>query len=182
MPHNYSVLIIVLLVLFAVYRRIRRNIGFQLLSRTRLLTRSFIFIAIGILLLIASYAYPLAYLSDGLGVILGLILAYFAIKTTQFERREKGWMYRANGWIGGIVIVLFLARLIYRFYVMSQVMNSVSGSGVHGTGMSAQAQTGLYIGDPWTAGIIFILFSYYPCYFLFLARKVKHLDTEARSM
>lgn len=180
MSHNYSILIIVLLVLFAVYRRIRRNIGAQILSPGRLRSRAVIFIVIGLLLLIATFAHPIAYISDGVGLILGLVLAYFAIKTTQFEQRDRGWVYRPNGWIGGIVIGLFFARLIYRLYDVLQMTNA-QGSLTHGAS-SAQMQTSLYIGDPWTAGIIFILFSYYPCYFLFLAQKARHLQVQSQGM
>lgn len=182
MPHNYSILIIALLLIFAVYRRVRRNIGFQMLVPRRLLIRSLIFIVIGILLIVAAVGHPIVYVSDAIGVALGLILAYFAIKSTRFERRKKGFAYRPNGWIGGIVIALFFARILYRLYFTYQMMNNPSTSGLNGTQTSAQMQaSSIYTGDPWTAGIIFILFAYYPCYFLFLARKERHLEHDAGS-
>jgi membrane protein CcdC involved in cytochrome C biogenesis len=172
--HSLTVPIIALLVIFALYRRIRRTVGAQDLIPRRLRARSYIFIVIGILLLFSSYKYPIAYVSDAVGIILGLVLSYFAIKTTQFEHRERGWVYRPNGWIGGIVLALFFARIIYRFYEAYHMMQNGHGTGAN----AANSMQSNLIGDPWTAGMIFILFSYYPCYFLFLARKARALNTE----
>lgn len=177
MSHNYSVLIIVLLVIFGIYRRVRRSIGAQVLRPRTLRTRAYIFIAIMILLLVASYAEPLAYISDAVGIIIGGFLAYFAIKTTQFERGSRGWVYRTHAWISGVVIALFFARLVDRFYESYHVMNQASMN-TSGAAASAQMHNSI-VGDPWTAGMFFILFAYYSCYNLYLVGKAKQLDAES---
>lgn len=182
MQHNYTFIIIALAIVFGIYRRVRRNIGFQPLNPNRLRMRAFIFIIIGILLLIATDQHPIAYVSDAIGIALGLVLSYFAIQNTQFEQRGQSWVYRPKGWIGGVVICLFLGRLIYGFYRgFEEMSNSSATAGVHSV---SPFSSSYYGGEPWTEGILFILFAYYPCYFLFLAYKSRHLNenklTQAR--
>lgn len=177
MQHHYSVLIIAVLVIFGIYRRVRRSIGVQVLHPGRLRTRAYLFIVICLLFLVVSYTEPLAYISEAVGILLGLILAYFAMNTTRFERGSKGWMYRQHGWIGAIVIAVFFARLVDKFYEAYSVVGT-SSTAAKGSLATAQAHSSL-VGDPWTAGMFFILFAYYPCYFLFLARKAKQLDAES---
>jgi hypothetical protein len=172
LQHSYTFIIIALAIMFGVYRRIRRNIGFQPLKPSRLRVRAFIFIIIGILLLVATIAHPIAYVSDAIGIALGLLLGYFAIQNTQFEQRGQSWAYRPKGWIGGVVICLFLARLVYGFYRDFEVIGNASAT----AGATSPFSSSYFGGDPWTEGIIFILFAYYPCYFLFLAYKARHLD------
>lgn len=173
MHQPYSIIIIVLLVLFAIYRRIRRNIGFQRLVPNRLRVRMIIFLIIGLILLVSSAAQPILYVSDAIGIILGLILAYFATSTTKFEVRKERWFYRPNAWVGGIVLALFLGRLLYAFILVYSTMGKLPQ---HGSGQASNPfQSGSYVKDPWTAGIIFVLIAYYAGYFLFLLRKAKQL-------
>ncbi|GEO24596.1 hypothetical protein AAC03nite_03810 [Alicyclobacillus acidoterrestris] len=169
MGNHASLLIFALLILFIFYRRIRRNIGFQVLRTRQMMTRSIIFMVIGVLLLAATIVHPICYISDAIGICIGLVLAFFAIRTTQFQYQNERWTYRPNVWVGSIVIVMFLARIVYAFYYAYHTAAVHPGAG------SPVAQNP-YIGDPWTSGIIFILFAYYPCYFLFLVRKEKHLE------
>ena len=168
MQHEFYIFLIIIGVGFAIYRRVRRNIGWQPLNSRRIWFRVILFGLIGLLLLSSSLSNPVAYISDAVGIILGLILAYFAIKTIQFEQRDKKWFYRSNGWIGVILITLVLGRIIYRITVSYGTYETL----LNGTPASQQPPDfSTYTSHPITAGIIFILVAYYACYYIFLIRK-----------
>jgi hypothetical protein len=182
MPHNYvSIVVIAALILFGLYRRVRRTIGFQPLNRRRLTMRSIIFIVIGLLILAAASVDPTIYIFDAAGTVIGLILAYFAISNTQYEQRADGWYYRPNGWISAIVLLLFFGRLVYRVVYALDMSKQLSHVATAQGTTPAHLQANTYVADPWTAGMIFVLFAYYACYYLFLVRKEKHLVEEQSS-
>ncbi|HET7577963.1 MAG TPA: CcdC protein domain-containing protein [Bacillales bacterium] len=166
MNHSY-ILILILLIAFGIYRRIRRNIGFQKLSPKSLRIRLIIFLIIGLMIIASSFALPFLYISDAGGIVLGLLLAYLAITTTKFEIRNEHWYYRPNAWIGGVVIAIFLGRLLYGFLLMNHSLGNLP--------LQGSTTSGTYVRNPWTAGIIFILIAYYGGYYLFLLRKARQL-------
>lgn len=173
---HYGVVIIVALILFSVYRRTRRSIGYQPLIRRRMLFRSILFIVVGLVLIFFSVQYPLALLADAIGIVVGLALAFYAKATTKYEQRGSTWYYRPHPWISGIVIVLFIGRLAFDY--ITRYSSSQS------TGGQAHLQASSYIGDPWTAGFILILFAYYPAYYLALVlweRRQQQVDSELGS-
>ncbi|MDQ0189577.1 hypothetical protein JI721_01870 [Alicyclobacillus cycloheptanicus] len=175
MHQSSTIVVVVLLVVFGLYRRVRRQIGYQLLRRGALTFRAVLFAVVSVLLLVAGYKQPMVYVGDGIGIVLGLVLAYIAMRYTQFEQRGGQWYYRSNGWIGAIVIALFFGRLIYRFALLYNLEKSPAA----GAGTSASLQAVSYTTDPWTAGVVFILFSYYVAYFWMVLRKEKELSAGA---
>lgn len=173
MQHTSQVVIFALLVLFGIYRRTRRSIGFQRFVKGRMLTRMILFIIIGIMFLMAGVRYPLGYTFDAGGMVLGGILAYYAIRTTSFEWRKDAWFYRPNPWIGVLLVVLFVGRLAFRMYYVYALL----GSGVAANGAAAkQSQLAAYSNDPITAIFLFTLITYYLAYYTFLIRRARHLD------
>lgn len=179
--HVLSYGIIVLLIAFSVYRRIRRNIGWQVLIPRRLYARAFIFIIIGLLLLGVGAVHPVSLISDIIGIVVGASLAYYGIRLTQFEWRESHWYFQPNTWIGGTVIVLFLGRLSYRFYSMYAlgIFNS-QGTSVATTSSSQMNQMSSFSGASWTAGLLLIMFAYYVLYYFLLLHKEKTLKASEK--
>ncbi|WP_160725188.1 hypothetical protein [Bacillus sp. USDA818B3_A] len=171
--HLYSIIVIIAIVIFGIYRRVRRNIGWQELNPRKLVIRTIIFFIIGLVFLFGGLTHPISLISDGIGILLGILLAYYGAALTTFEKREMFWYYRPNIWIGSTVTFIFLARLIYRFYRMST-------SGILTTA-ATQKQTNSYqnmnaaFGNSWTAGLLLIMFAYYIFYYLILLRKKKQL-------
>ncbi|HWY36390.1 MAG TPA: hypothetical protein VNX68_17225 [Nitrosopumilaceae archaeon] len=163
---NYSSLLPVLLIGFLIYRRVQRTIGFQKYSPNRLKFRIGLLSIIAIVLLVLTFLHPISLISDGLGIILGLVLVYFAIKNTIFDNRVDGLFYRTHIWIELTVLFLFFARLIYRFYQMSVVMEKVHS----GEQMSDKLND---IRNPLTAVVLFIMCTYYISYFLFVLKQAK---------
>jgi hypothetical protein len=170
--HFYSILIIAALILFSIYRRVRRNIGWQELRQGNLMFRTILFLVVGLLFVSGAVSHPISFISDILGVLIGVALAYYSARITNFEQREGRLYYRPNTWIGSTVTVLFLARLFYRFY--SLYSQGGFSSYQQGQTNGFQNMSGA-IGNSWTAGLMLIMFAYYVIYYFLLLRKQKRL-------
>jgi membrane protein CcdC involved in cytochrome C biogenesis len=168
MNHSASIVVPVVLIAFALYRRIRRTIGYQKLAKRAMTTRIVIFAIIGALILAAGAMRPIVYVYDLAGIAAGVVLAYYAIRTTTFERRGDSWFYRPNPWVGIILLALFIGRVADRLY---EVYTLYGSSSVHNAGNQAQLNH-----DPFTAVVLFAIVTYYAVYYTFVIRKEKHLQ------
>lgn len=171
MGHASSIVIVVVLMIFVLYRRVRRTVGFQQLRVRRMTTRTVILICVAILVLLPDLKHPLAIVGAGAGVVIGLVLSFYAARTTVFEQRGNDWFYRPNVWIGVALLALFIARLAVRMFRVFSLSNAVPS----GAGSSAQVLAA-YGSDPWTVTTLLALVVYYVTYTLFLLRKQKSLD------
>src|SRR4051812_23955726 len=81
------------LVLFIVYRRVRRNIGRQPARATRLWIRIGIFAVIGAAILMQANASPNTWIGAGVGAAMGAIIAIYALRHTAFETTPTGNFY-----------------------------------------------------------------------------------------
>ncbi len=110
--------LVLALIAWRIYRRIRRNIGRQPLRPRRALSSVIIFSALGLTLVCASLQQPrlLAGIAGGLapGVLLGLV----GLRLTRFETTAEGHFYIPNTHIGVGLSVLMVGRLAYRFIVL----------------------------------------------------------------
>lgn len=161
---NTQIIIFALLAFFIlhrVYRRLRRNFGWQPLNSRRLQVSTVIMTIFGFILFISGSSHISSLISDLAGTALGIILATCSAAMTRFEQREGQLHYMPNLWIGMIVTLLFLIRFLFRFYV------AFTQTGVS----SAEQWQGITGG--WTAGLMFVMISYYATYNLFLLRKQK---------
>ncbi|WML39540.1 hypothetical protein RCG19_20545 [Neobacillus sp. OS1-2] len=175
--HSDTIIFIIALVIFVIYRRVRRNIGWQQLNPRKLLVRTCLFIFIGLIFLAGGISHPISLLSDVIGILVGIILAYYGATLTSFEQREGRLHYRPNIWIGSTVTLLFLARLFYRFYNM-YTAGIVTGLPQEQTnGFQTMSFT---TGQSWTAGLMLIMFAYYIFYYLILIKKQKQLSMQGK--
>ncbi|HTA26352.1 MAG TPA: CcdC protein domain-containing protein, partial [Bacteroidia bacterium] len=113
--------VVIFLVALILARRIRRSVGFQKYNQPLLIIRIVLFSIISLLFLAFAILYPMAFVSDGVGIIAGLILAYIATNHAQFEKRENGLYFKTHIWVEIVVITLFLARFIYRVIVVKDM-------------------------------------------------------------
>ena len=104
-------------VLWAIYRRVRRNIGRQPVTATRMQVR--IVILAGVLLLFAARAVHSAELGGALlaGLVAGAALGYVGLRHTKFETTPEGSFYTPHTYIGVSVSALLIARIVYRLVV-----------------------------------------------------------------
>lgn len=172
--HSVTPIVIVLLVLFSIYRRAKRTIGFQRFVKGRMITRLTLFGVVGGILLVAGYVKPVGYIFDVIGIVAGGIMAYYAARTTSFEWRKDAWYYRAHPWIGVVLLVLLVLRIGYRLYQDYTLL----GNGVANGASANNAQLAAYAQDPSTTIILFVIITYYIAYYIFLIRRERHLKTE----
>jgi hypothetical protein len=182
MNHVFSVLLPVVLIGFAMYRRVRRTIGFQKLEPGKLRFRTALFTVLGLLVLVLAVYHPVQFIGDAIGLAGGLTLGYFGIRHLRFEKREQGWFYRTHATVEAIVLVLFIGRIAYRVIeTMLAQPGALSGTGVPGPDAGANPY-GNISRDPITSSVIFVLISYYLLFFTHLLRKNKelkhHIDEE----
>jgi hypothetical protein len=163
MLQNLIFILLGAFILYRIYLRVRRTLGWQQFKPGRTKAFTVIFCIVGLIFLIEGAYRTVSLISDVTGILIGVALAYFGAATTRFERREGSWNYRPNTWIGSIVTVLFLGRLALRIYDMLTMPNA---SGLQGL----QTMTG-----GWTAGLLLIMFAYYIVYNSILLIRQKQL-------
>lgn len=101
------------LVIWGMYRRVRRNIGRQPLQPKRLILRIVIFSLISALFVFIGLEHPKVLLGFGGGVLLGVPLAFVGLRLTRFETTAEGRFYTPNLYIGVGLSLLLVARLAY---------------------------------------------------------------------
>lgn len=114
-PSLLPLLVVVPLLAWRFYSRLRRLIGRQKLSKYRPWVTLTIFPLIVLLLGFAARAHPerLALLAVGLAA--GAWLGVFGLEKTKFEATPEGLYYTPNVHLGIALSSLFFARIVYRF-------------------------------------------------------------------
>jgi hypothetical protein len=102
------------LVLWRVYSRVRRNIGRQP-WRPRRLRGAGIFVSIvTALIALAAARFPSALGALGGGLVLAVPLGLFGLRLTRFDFSNGQQFYTPNTALGLAVTLLFIGRIIYR--------------------------------------------------------------------
>ncbi len=114
-PSTITLLILVPLILWRVYSRIRRMVGRQRLSKIRPWITLIVFPLIVAMLALAGLRHPerLTLLAGGLAV--GMLLAVYGLRRTKFEVTPQGYYYTPNAHLGIALSLLFIARIAWRF-------------------------------------------------------------------
>jgi len=160
-PKTLMPVVFTVLIALAVYRRVRRNIGRQLLSPVRLGWRIAIFAIVGVLMLAVSLReWPLFGALAG-GIVAGVALAWFGLKHTQFEATAHGHYYTPHTYIGAFVSALFLGRIAYRFFELYTASHAVAAPG---------GDFAAYQRSPLTLAIFGVLVGYYIAYYAGILR------------
>jgi len=170
--------LIVLIFLLGIYKRARRNIGLQRLSQGYLLFRIILFTVVGLIFFIEGAIHPISLVSNIVGIMIGAILAYYAVSSTTFEQREGKLYYRPNIWIGSLVTLIFLLRLIYRFYEVFEntSLKDLQKQQPYGAGNPFSS-----LSHSWSSGLILIMFAYYIIYYAILLKRLKQLPEKLRN-
>jgi cytochrome b561 len=119
--HNPSLVLFVLVPLIAwrMYRRVRRLIGRQPSIARRHWTASVLFPLVVLLLAMAGLAGPAPETSVGAlagGVLAGVALGIVGLRMTRFEVTEQGLFYTPNAHIGVGLSVLLICRVAWRIF------------------------------------------------------------------
>lgn len=157
--HILSSVGIAALVMFAIYRRVRRNFGRQPIRPKRTWARVAIFVVLT--LVVALSTVRDVRVGEGLlgGLLGGAALGLLGLRLTRFDISGQRDFYTPDPWLGLALTALLLGRLIYRFMVMYPAMQSAI----------QEAQSGAAFGQiqrsPLTLALFGLLFGYYICYF-----------------
>lgn len=156
-------------VLFAMYRRVRRNIGRQALQPGRMWFRvAFLSIAAALIALGAARDMNL------LGALLaglagGAVLGWFGLQHTKFEATAQGKFYTPHTYIGAAISALLIARLAYRLVAVYPVMQAA-----HEANESAFAS---FQRSPLTLAILGVVIGYYVFYYFGVLQRGRSLTS-----
>jgi hypothetical protein len=160
------------LVMFIVYRRLRRSFGQQLLSPARMSVRIATLLIVGCLLLpiaTRSVAFVGALLA---GLTGGVLLALWGAARTRFLWTENKLYYVPHTYTGIAVSLLFLGRLVYRLIQVYAGMHTPHlGAGAPSDRSFVPASM---VSSPLTLGLFFVLMGYYVCYYGVVLWKSRH--------
>jgi hypothetical protein len=153
-----TMLVLIPLVAWRMYARVRRVVGRQTFSKVRPWITLAIFPALIILLSLGARSHPQMLEWLAVGICVGAALGLYGLKKTQFEATAQGLYYTPNAHLGIALSVLFISRMLYRFFEVYS----------HGTsappGMDDMARS------PLTLAIFGLLAGYYMTYAIGLLR------------
>jgi hypothetical protein len=164
-PRLVTPYLIAALVVWGIYRRMRRSFGRQRVHDGLMWLRIGILTAAAVLITaeVARDIPVLGALLAGMGC--GAVLAHFAAKHTQFEVTAAGRFYTPHTYIGLAVTALFLGRLLYRFV---GVYNGTLRAPHAGQSLAAA-----YRHSPFTLAAFGTLVGYYVLYYVAVLRRVR---------
>lgn len=156
-PKLVTPILMTAFVAWAIYRRVRRNIGRQKLKPGRMKVRVGIFGLIGLLSL-AAYAHNVEMAGALLaGFVGGGALAWLGLRHTRFETTPQGNFYTPHTYIGLFVSMLLLARIAYRFVVVYPAMQAAH--------QASSDPFAAYQKSPLTLAIFGLVIGYYVAYY-----------------
>jgi hypothetical protein len=163
--------LLVALLVFVLYRRLRRTFGRQPLRPARMAVRIVVFAVLAVLLAptaLRSNAFAGAALA---GLCAGIVLALWGASRTRFERTGTELYYVPHTYTGIAVSLLFIGRVAYRLLQAYGATHGVR------TASAADPGSGFagYVSSPLTLGLFFALVGYYVCYLGSILWKSKHL-------
>jgi hypothetical protein len=168
-PKVITYIVMAAVVSLAVYRRIRRSIGRQVIHEGRLWVRIALFGVIGALILLGSLRNPTAIGALLGGLVCGCVLGLVGLRHTRFEFTPQGRFYTPHTYLGIAVILLFVGRLAYRFI-------SMASYGAQNLGSSPDPFANLQR-SPLTLAIFGVLISYYLVYSFGVLQKARAANT-----
>jgi hypothetical protein len=164
--------LLALLVMFAVYRRLRRSFGQQPLRPKSMWVR------IGVLLIVTCLLLPVALSTVAfmgaalIGLMLGVLLAFWGAARTRFVRNDGRVFYVPHTYTGIAVSLLFIGRLAYRLIQMYAAMHAQHAAGSAPDPALTQSEM---VRSPLTMGLFFVLMGYYVCYYGLVLRNAKRV-------
>ncbi|HKV97399.1 MAG TPA: DUF1453 domain-containing protein [Gammaproteobacteria bacterium] len=158
-------LLIAAAILFILYRRFRRNLGRQKLRPKRMILRIVVLAIICVVVLASPFRSLQSDAAAAGGAVIGIALGLWALAHTKFGSTADGRFYTPNGYIGMIVVALFLGRLIYRFIVIYSLAHHAVQQAVQNPQLQSNPFAA-YQHSPMTVGLYFLLAGYYICYYV----------------
>jgi hypothetical protein len=172
------------LIVFVIYRRLRRSFGRQLLQ-PRQMTLRMVLLAVVVCALLPMALRSAQYLwAELAGAALGIGLGLWGAERTRFMTYGERLHYLPHTYTGIAISLLFLGRLAFRavqVYAGVQPPHAADSGGAYVADAAnpslAFAPTSM-VRSPLTVGIFFVLAGYYLWYYGSVLWKSKHLKAE----
>ncbi|QNN47137.1 hypothetical protein H9L17_02980 [Thermomonas brevis] len=103
------------LVGWVLYRRVRRNFGPQAWKPKRTWFRLVLIALVALMLAVAAVFVPHALLPMAGGAAVGGVLGWIGLRHTHAEWRDGVRTYIPNPWVGGLLTLALVVRMIWRF-------------------------------------------------------------------
>lgn len=164
-PRLVTPYLIAALIVFGLYRRMRRSFGRQRVKDGLMWLRIAILTLAGALI-----AVQIARDVDLVGILLagvacGAVLGYVGLRHTKFEVTAEGRFYTPHTYIGLVVTALFIGRLAYRFLEM---YNGMAPPAATGNDLAA-----IYRHSPFTLAVIGAVVGYYVLYYIGILQRTR---------
>ncbi|HEX5501269.1 MAG TPA: hypothetical protein VFW96_01520 [Thermomicrobiales bacterium] len=177
--------IVILVILFVVFRRARGLLTRQKIRPSWLLFRLALFAVLGAVVLALTATHPATLAGDLAGLALGLALAWFGLRLTRFENLPDGTYFTPNLYIGLAVFAVFVVRFVYRFAEVALNANALASrpagaAGANPFAAGAANPFAQYSQDPLTAAAYFLLIGYYVWYYAALLLRQRRAAAIAR--
>lgn len=162
-PRLVTPYLVAALVVWALYRRMRRSFGRQRIRDARMWIRIGVLSAAAVLVTATLATAGVARDGEALGALLagiacGAGLGYFGLRYTKFEVTPEGRFYTPHTYIGLAVTALFVGRLLYRFLA---IYDGVIPAATAGQGLASAYQR-----SPFTLAVFGALVGYYVLYYV----------------
>ena len=153
--------LIAAVLVWAIYRRLRRSFGRQRVRAGLMWLRIGILTALAAAIAIVTAHDVRVLAALAAGIAGGVALGYVGLRYTRFEVQSDGRFYTPHTYIGVAVSALFFARLLYRFL-------TVYDGGLPNRGLAAA-----YQGSPLTLAVFGALVGYYVFYYLGVLQRTR---------
>ena len=169
--------LIALMVVWAIYRRLRRSFGQQPVRPTRMRIR------MGILIMLGASFIPVALKSvqflgaEVAGLVAGIALALWGAARTRYRSEGDQLYYVPHTYTGIVVSLLFIGRLAYRLAQL-YLWNAAPVSGTDGGNAPAMTSPAVNMKSPLTAALVFVLIGYYVVYYGVVLWKASRISPE----
>ncbi|MHC1480682.1 DUF1453 domain-containing protein [Frateuria aurantia] len=159
--HLVGAAITVVVIALLLYRRLRSHFGRQPVKLGRMRARIVIMTCVAALFAVNSISMP--HLLAGLmaGLVGGGLMALVGLRLTRYERAPDAMYYIPNPWIGGVLTLLLVGRLVWRLLI------AVPAAVQH-----APPAHGPVLGNsPLTLAVFGLTLGYYAVYYFGIVRR-----------
>jgi xanthine/uracil permease len=165
-PRLVTPYLVAALIVWGLYRRMRRSFGRQRVTEGRMWVRIGILTVIAVMAAVGTAAAHDLEVLGGLvaGIACGAALGYVGLRHTKFEVTAEGRYYTPHTYMGLAVTALFVGRVIYRFL---SVYDGTLPAGAAARGFGA------YQANPFTLAALGVLVGYYVLYYLGVLQRTR---------
>jgi hypothetical protein len=168
---------IAVMVVWAIYRRLRRSFGQQPVRPVRMRIRMGILIVLGLSFVPVALKSVQFLGAEVAGLVAGISLALWGASRTRYRTEGDQIYYVPHTYTGIVVSLLFIGRLAYRL-AQAYLWNAVGTDTATAPAMTGPA---MHMKSPLTAGLVFVVIGYYVVYYgvvLWKARRISPEDLE----